>query len=611
MLKKVGNQYQIKILIILLFLLSACAPEQKVNLSYKTPKSQIPLITNMKIKVQKDKIRWQVVATQPFAYTLYELLNPSRLVLEISGARIDPTIRSKNLNNWGIKTIVIHSMASDNIVKFIAYLTKPLRRNVFPQNNGLVIELTPLKPASISVPPGLIKYKPLPQPIPKKEETKRDEYPQDLISIDFDQADLRSVLRWMAKEAGLNVVFGKKVKGKICIHLNNVPWNEAFRSILVSHELVASKMGNLIRIVTNETYEKEKKKELALRRIEAQVKKMELEEKEQAAKLSLEVETKLKKAQKIAQPLITWVQPVKYLDAEELKKNLEPFLSKDLDGKPYGFIQVNKDKNALIICDVKQNISQIVQIIRQLDVKIPQVVIEARIAEISTDSERELGIQWGTNAQIGSVGISGAANGNIVNLPISTQNNPTGGLDLSFTKLTGNTFNIDAKLLALESQGKVKILSSPRIATMDNKEAVIESGRRIPYQELTPLPGTTEAYPTLSWIDALLELKIKPHIISENLIKMDILASKEEADFTKTVLGAPTIVKKKAATTLLVRNGETVVIGGLYKENQNKEKRGVPWLEKIPLLGYFFKGEHQSKTNEELLIFITPRILED
>ncbi|MDL1969464.1 MAG: type IV pilus secretin PilQ [Candidatus Desulfofervidaceae bacterium] len=616
MCKKLGKKYLIKFLGVIFCIFISCAPKQAVipsSASLQSPKKA--RITSIKVDSEKGrKILWTIHSTAPLTYTVYELLNPLRLIIEIPGAELSPGVKSLEVDNWGIKNIEVISFPQDNMVQLVAYLKTVLHRDVYFKDNGLTVVFTPIITPRVLT-PGPVKQKALPkrkEPPSKPALSKKTRaYPRTPVSLDFEQADLKMILKWMAEEAGLNIIFGPKVKGRVSIHLVDVPWDKAFQSILDSHGLVATQMDNLIRVITSETYEKEKKKELNLRRIEAEVKKMELEEQEQEARLKVELRTKLKVAQKITQPLVTWMQPVYYLDIEELKKNLEPYLTRDLEGKPYGFIQVNKDKNALIICDVEENVRQIVALIKQLDVKIPQVMIEARIVEMSEDYEKELGIQWGATGQIGSVKVSGEAENTIVNIPLPTQSTPTGGLGLTFSKLSGAPFDIEAKLLALESQGRVKILSSPRIATMDNKEAVIESGRRIPYQELVPFPGTTEAYPTLSWIDALLSLKIKPHIVSPGLIKMDILASKEEADFTKTVLGAPTIIKKKAKTTLLVKNGETVVIGGLYKENRTKEEKSVPWFRKIPLFGYFFRGKHKLESNEELLIFITPRILRE
>lgn len=286
---------------------------------------------------------------------------------------------------------------------------------------------------------------------------------------------------------------------------------------------------------------------------------------------------------------------------------------------PNGWIDINKHNNALIVTDLPENIDRIEVILKKLDLPAHQILIEARIVEANRDFQKRLGVLW-------SAAFSTQGPGGKTTVPIqggrSRDDDPRGvgehTIDLStplgtigVDPLRGITLGrissrmaLEVELNAMEAAGQGRILSTPRITTLDNQEAVIESGLSIPYQKREEL-GTI----TIEFADALISLVVIPHVTPDNHILLRILATKDEADFIRQVQGVPTILTRHAATNVLVKDGETTVIGGLTKRDTSYNAAHVPWLGKLPLVGWLFRDQQQIESNEELLIFITPKIV--
>jgi len=275
----------------------------------------------------------------------------------------------------------------------------------------------------------------------------------------------------------------------------------------------------------------------------------------------------------------------------------------------------------LIIQAIQNDMDRILAVIKKLDRPTPQVLIEAHIVEANKDVARELGIQWGgaykgtrgskniiVSGEQGSMG-SGSiddavdvTSGSVVSLPAL----PIGGFDpttlgLIYTRV--GEYLLSAQLSALQDQGKLHILSSPSITTLDNQTALIESGQDVPFQSVE------DGEVKVEYKKATLKLEVVPHVIDGKTLKMKIKVNKDEPDFSRTVLGNPTINTKKAETNVIQNDGQTIVIGGLSKETSTRSNTGTPFLEDIPGLGYLFKRKSSSDDMEELLIFITPHIL--
>jgi type IV pilus assembly protein PilQ len=415
--------------------------------------------------------------------------------------------------------------------------------------------------------------------------------PNRKISMKMNNIDVAVLLRALARAADQNIILNEKVTGKININIHQAPWDEVFLGILQTHGLSYAWQGNIIRIMTAEDMDAD---------LLSKARKREL---------------------KLAQPPLTRIVAVKFSEAEKLKSNLEQFVTIDRNGKPAGLILVDEHTNSLIIQAIRSDMDRILAMVKKLDRPTPQVLIEAYIVEANKDVARELGIQWG-GAYRGKSGdkniiISGSrggtasgdineavdvTTGSVVDLPALAIGsfNPT-TLGLIYARV--GEYLLSAQLSALQDQGKLHILSSPSITTQDNKLAFIESGQDVPYQSVE------DGEVKVEYKKAVLKLEVIPNVIDGDTLKLDIKVNKDEPDFSRTVLGNPTIITKKAETNVIQNDGQTIVIGGLSKESASRSNTGTPFLEDIPGLGYLFKRKSSADQMEELLIFITPHIL--
>jgi len=242
-----------------------------------------------------------------------------------------------------------------------------------------------------------------------------------------------------------------------------------------------------------------------------------------------------------------------------------------------------------------------------LDTKTPQVLIEARIVEANLSFQKDLGISWGFLASTGTdkkkTLTVGSDTNKVVNLPAA---NTAGLLEFLFTSEYGLK-NLDVAISAYENKGEAKVISSPKIATLDNKEASVEQGLRIPYTKLT-----TEGTPTEDFMEANLKLTVTPHVTNDGHVKMSIKVKKDEPDYSKTsAYGTPRINKKESTTEVLVKDNGVVAIAGIYTIKKEETTTGVPLFSKIPVLGWLFKKESKTNDTTDLLIFISPKILKD
>ncbi len=402
-------------------------------------------------------------------------------------------------------------------------------------------------------------------------------YTGQKISLDFQDADIRHVFRILHEISGQNFVIGDDVKGRVTLKLDNVPWDQVLDLILSMNKLDRVEEGNIVRIATLSTLELEQKA---------------LKAKMQAEQDVLEQE-----------PLVTEYIPINYADASVILTHLEEIRS------DRGKLSVDERSNMIIMKDSRSYIDTATQLVKRLDIVTPQVIIEARIVEASTDFSREIGIYWGgvyeaqgnQNTYDIFGGVDAVTTNYAVYLPPAA---PTSGIGFSFARLTGsNPLTLYANLQAMESQGKGRIISSPRVLTLDNKEASIQQGVEIPYQVLE------EGSYSLKWAQALLKLQVTPHITMDQRISMKILTTRDAPDWSRTVQGAPSINKKETKTELLVNDGDTIVIGGIIIREEAVSKKGVPYLSKIPLLGWLFSSESKRMEKQELLIFVTPTIV--
>ncbi len=404
------------------------------------------------------------------------------------------------------------------------------------------------------------------------------------LSLDFKDADIKNILRLIAEVSNLNIIVADEVTGKITMRLVDVPWDQALDIILQSKRLDKRQTGNVVRIAPVDALRKE----------------------DQASLEELKSKERL-------EPMVNELIQVNYATAKEIMPQLKSILSER------GDVKVDDRTNTLIIKDVAKNIPAAKKLVKFLDMKTPLVLIEARIIEANLSFQREFGVQWGMlmgggKATVGG-GTTGTALGKAVNRVVDLAANPRAGLGgggagaagiLSAVFSRGTIQEIDITLSAHENQGNAKIISSPKIATLDNKEASIEQGLRIPYLKLT-----TEGTVTTDFIDANIKLTVTPHVTNDGTIKLTLKVKKDAPDQSITVQGVPSIDKKEAISEVLIRDGGVVAIAGIYSIQKNDQAEGVPLFSKIPLLGWLFKRENKEDQRKDLLIFVSPKLMKD
>jgi len=430
----------------------------------------------------------------------------------------------------------------------------------------------------------------------KQKTDKEKPLPTKKITMRMHETDVTVLLRALTRAVGLNLIVNENVSGTVNIDIRDASWDQAFLSILNTQGLSYAWDGDIIRIVTPEDKNRNLERLTTEQKIKAQQKDMELVE-----------------------PLITQVIEVEFADANKLKESLSMFLSEIKEGQPIGSVMVDEHTNSLIIQAIYSDLERMLPLIIELDKPTPQILIEAHIVEATKDVSMELGVQWGGLYNDGDLWVTPGANSSGV-----TPNTLTPGIDPSSGFAFGSEnaaaagaagltlgFALEdigngilaAQLSALQTEGKVNILSSPSITTLDNQKAIIESGSEVPYQ--TVENGEVK----IEYKKAVLSLEVTPHVIGAKTLKLNINTKKDELDFANAVGGQPAINTKKAATNVLLFDGQTTVIGGLSKENSGNSESGIPWLKDIPIIGYLFKGKGTSESLDEVLIFITPHIL--
>ena len=417
--------------------------------------------------------------------------------------------------------------------------------------------------------------------------------PSKEINLTMRQAELKAVLRAMAKSVDLNLMVKNDLKGEISVDFRGVPWDHAFTGLLRTYGLSYVWEGNIILVKTIDDIEQDLKQKVQLRDIQW--------------------------VEPLLQPVVINID---YADPKKLMETLQDLLTKDKDGKPRGSVKVDEHSNSLVISAMSNDLEKMLQIIEKLDKPTPQILIKANIVETTKDVARDLGIMWGgkRTTSIGSdplvvtggssapVGIGGERLG--INFPAALgSTTPLGSLALIFGTIGGNL--LEVQLQALQKDSKLNILSSPSITTLDNQKAFTENGERVPYVTIQPGTSTTAPTYTTNFEDVVLRLEITPHVIDGKNLKMTIFVKKDEVDTTrKDSLGNPYIIKKQTQTVLIVKDGETIVISGLTKKTRSDSDTGWPWLKDVPVLGWLFKADSKDDKMEEVLIFITPHILQ-
>ncbi len=438
-----------------------------------------------------------------------------------------------------------------------------------------------------------IDVKPILKETAAELQKKKFAFKGERLSLNFQSIEVRAVLQLIADFTDLNLITSDSVKGNVTLRLKNVPWDQALDIILRSKGLAMIKDGNVISVAPAE--------EIAAR-----------------AKLDQAIEDE--------SPLISDSIQINYAKAADFTKLFKTKDNSLLSER--GSVSVDTRTNRLLIRDTAKNIDSITALVQQLDIPVRQVLIETRIVLATNDFSKELGVRFGISHrdvsinggntdEIGVSGNSGAAEvarlGGVpsqpsrynVNLPVTTLASSAGSIGLALSRLPFGTL-IDLELSAAQTEGRSETISSPRVITSDQSEAVIETGTEIPYEEKSSSGATA-----IQFKKAVLSLTVTPQITPDDRIIMDLKVTKDSPDFGNITAGIPPIKTQSVETNVLVDNGETIVLGGVYEQTTAKSVDRVPFFGDLPLVGFLFRSTFEQNNKSELLIFVTPKLLKE
>ena len=403
----------------------------------------------------------------------------------------------------------------------------------------------------------------------------RPKYTGEKIVLDFYETDIKNAFRILREVSGMNFAIDKDVSGKVTLSFDQpVPWDQVLDLILKMNQLGQTMEGNIVRIATLDTLKKE-------------------ESERQAALLAAQ---KSQETELALEPMRTEYIAINYSNAKgEILPHIQSILT---EGR--GKADVDERSNLIVITDTQRVIAQAKTIVQRLDKVTPQVIIEARVVEVNSDISNELGIDWNLNGGPVSRGeLGGAYSWDVaMNFPSEASS----GVGFQFARIAGTPLVIDAQLNAMETQSKGKVLSAPKIVTLDNKKATIKQGVEVGYFERDDSGGSSTKFKN---VDLLLE--VTPHVTPDRRVSMTVYITKN--DIAGTFNNAPLLSTNEADTEFLVNDGETIVIGGILKKNETYGESGFPVLKNIPGLKWLFASEKTTESKQELLIFITPKIV--
>ncbi|MFW6140406.1 MAG: type IV pilus secretin PilQ [Acidobacteriota bacterium] len=594
-------------------------------------------LKNIQITEAENKIEVKAELTDNPMPNIFVLENPLRLVVDLHNTLTSKNSSNYSINKYGVAHLRTGQFQVSNpytITRMVFDLEEPVFYKLNQENGSLNISFHSNQEYSFSEPPP---ESPAETPIPEETKTssinegaqndssqkkennseksnrentassdsqterlqyepktitpEETKYTGQLISPKFKDAELQDVVLVIAEIAGLNVIFDPGVSGTVTCDFTDIPWDQFLDLILKSNKMGKTIEGNVLRIAPISVLMREQ-----------------------------EEQQKLEESQEMAGPVLVKTFTLSYSKAEEVQSLLSTKISSR------GEIIVDSRTNTLIISDVREKLNLMEKLIEVFDTATPQVSIEARIVEATSRFIRNLGVQWGwkgiadpffgnqTTLQfpnkilvdgaqipqgITTKGIGGPLGGYGINLPAPEFAGVTG---FSFANIT-DTFRLDVALSALERTGTGRIISAPKVTTQNNQEAEIIQGRQIPVQTVANFTVTTR------YVNAALELRTTPQITAEGTIIMSIEIQNNAADFSNLVNGIPPIIRQSAETTVMVPDGGTAVIGGIYRTEDSITRERIPFLHQIPILGNLFKSFARTKENRELLIFITPRII--
>lgn len=485
------------------------------------------------------------------------------VIADFMGADIDPAlIRRLDVIDFGTPAQIVETSTRGNGVRLAIRANDTFEYLAYQANDQYTIELKPLTQQEI-----------------EKREREQPKYTGETLTLQFQDMDLKAILHTLGDFAGINIVISDDVQGSMALNLVNVPWDQALDIILKSKGLGKRQEGNVMMIAPAD--------------IIAQREQQELEASKQQEELA---------------PLRTELVQINYAKAGEIAAILQAGLGSE-EGKSVGVlsdrgsVSVDQRTNTILVQDVATKLEDVRRLVAQLDIPVRQVLIEARIVTADDGFARDLGARFGVSDSMNSNEVDGDFN---VNLPIA---NPAGSLGLSFARLQDGIV-VDMELSALESENRGEVVASPKVITANQKEAYIKAGEEIPYQQSS---GGAGGQTTISFKEAVLELRVTPQITPDGNIILDlriIQDTRGESLIFDGVAAAPAINTQEVGTQVLVSNGETIVLGGIFQHRTTYDESKVPLLGDIPLLGWLFRNTQREDSKQELLIFVTPKVIE-
>ena len=607
------------------------------------------------------------LSRSPAGLTHYALAQPTRLVIEVAGAEgegettaqkytVDDTViagvrvarhegkirLTLELHGTTVPTYTVDNL-NDTVIAFLGEPTggtQPVREQVvFTRRAVETVRNEPAAPLgpppetrpapSLARPtPGITREAPAGaptgEPNPKLEQVAAHQpYHGQHVSIDLKDADVHNVLRLLAEVSKLNIVATDEVRGKVTLRLFDVPWDQALDIVLQVLNLESEQEGNVIRISTVKRLREERE---------------ELQKAQEAAKA--------------IEPLRVEYIRVNYAKANKLADIISGTAragggaqqragvtgqATEVGVLSYrGSVFVDEFSNTLVVRDIQRGVDNARELVRRLDVQVPQVLIESNIVEATTSFSRDLGVQWGYRNSAGpqtgnptgvnfpgTIGFGGSGLGTgangvpfIADFPANVAAGSGGALDLALGSID-NGQALDLRISALESQGKARIISRPRVVTLNNIAATIKSLTILRVK--LPSTGTVintgaggaagAASTATEKIETGIILVVTPQVSSDGYVLLDMFAKSSQADFTRQVDNIPTEISREANSHILIKDGQTVVLGGIYRDNFADTRTGLPFFKDIPGLGWLFRNLSKKDDREDLLVFLTPRVM--
>lgn len=492
------------------------------------------------------------------------------IVIDLPGSRIPEKLRKRlDVLDFAtpVKFVDIMQDGNDGRIRITPRI-EDYEQLAYQSEKSLTVELKPLTEEEIA-----------------EREEDEPEYTGERLSLNFQDIEVRSVLQLLADFTGLNVVVSDSVGGTLTLRLKNVPWDQALDIILQTEGLAQRRNGNVIFIAPQQEI--------------AQREQQELEAEQQKQELA---------------PLRTEYIQVNYAKASELASIMQSEGTSLLSDR--ASVTVDERTNTLLVRDTSRNLEEARQLVTRLDVPVRQVLIESRIVVANDDFNRELGVQFGVSgnstSENAAVTSDGTTAGDLatgatatpntgdynVNLPV---NNPAGSIGLALAELPFGSL-LQLELSAMQAEGRGEIISTPRVITANQSEAVIEQGVEIPYQEASSSGATS-----VSFKKAVLSLTVTPQITPDDRVIMDLAITRDSVG--QIFADVPSVDTRELQTQVLVDNGETVVLGGIYEQDKNNSVSRVPFFSDLPVVGTLFESTLRENDKSELLVFVTPKIV--